>query len=69
MRFAYDDGGRAACGYKGTVGDCGCRAIAIATGIPYQEVYDRLRSKSNVRDGLHRVASGTKFSWCESRTV
>ena len=30
--YAFDDGGRAPAGYKGTTGDCVCRAIAIATG-------------------------------------
>lgn len=40
--YKYDDGGRKAAGFKGTSGDCVCRAIAIATGIPYQHVYDRL---------------------------
>lgn len=38
--FFYNDGGRSAAGYKGTAGDCVCRAIAIATEKPYQEVYD-----------------------------
>lgn len=42
MRFEYDDGGRKAAGYKGSAGDCVTRAIAIATGRPYQEVYDEL---------------------------
>lgn len=42
MTFKYNDGGRAAAGYKGTAGDCVCRAICIATGLPYDEVYDRL---------------------------
>lgn len=42
MQFIYDDGGRAAAGYKGSAGDCVTRAIAIATGKPYQEVYDAL---------------------------
>ena len=40
--YQHDDGGRAAAGYKGTAGDCGVRAIAIATGKPYGEVYDAL---------------------------
>jgi hypothetical protein len=40
--FVYDDGGRAAAGFKGTTGDCVCRAIAIATGKPYREVYEAL---------------------------
>lgn len=41
-RFTYDDGGRSAAGYRGDAGDCVTRAIAIATGLPYQEVYDSL---------------------------
>jgi hypothetical protein len=46
--FVYDDGGRAAAGFGkipkglGGRGDCVCRAIAIATGKPYREVYDEL---------------------------
>jgi hypothetical protein len=42
MKFIYNDGGRAAAGYKGHTGDCVARAIAIASGLPYQQVYDRL---------------------------
>lgn len=42
MPFKKNDGGRAAAGYQGSVGDCTVRAIAIATGKPYQEVYDDL---------------------------
>lgn len=40
MKFIYNDGRRAAAGYKGTADDCVCRAIAIATERPYKEVYD-----------------------------
>jgi len=40
--FKFNDGGREAAGYKGKTGDCVCRAICIITGLPYQEVYDRL---------------------------
>ena len=42
MEFVYDDGGRKNAGYVGLTGDCVCRAIAIATQKPYQEVYDEL---------------------------
>lgn len=43
MKYVYDDGGRAAAGFKGQApGDCVCRAIAIATGRPYGEIYKRL---------------------------
>lgn len=37
--YQYNDGGRAASGFKGEVGDCVVRSIAIATGKPYKEVY------------------------------
>lgn len=53
MRFAYDDGGRAAAGYRGKAGDCVTRSIAIATGKPYQEVYDDLHAEIK-RSKLHR---------------
>lgn len=39
MKYVYDDGGRANAGFKGATGDCVCRAIAIATELPYKEVY------------------------------
>jgi hypothetical protein len=67
MRYVYDDGGRAAAGYKGNAGDCCVRAFAIATGRPYQEIYDRVnalagternskrkRGRSNARTGVHK---------------
>ena len=42
MTFQHNDGGRAAAGFKGTAGDCVARAVAIASGRPYAEVYARL---------------------------
>lgn len=67
MSFKYDDGGRANAGFKGKAGDCATRAIAIATGRPYIEVYDainavgrtertgsRKRGKSNARTGVYK---------------
>ena len=66
MTFVYDDGGRKAAGYKGSADDCATRAVAIATGKPYQEVYDaindiaktertskRKKGKSNARTGVY----------------
>jgi hypothetical protein len=44
LDFLYNDGGRAAAGYKGKTGDCVTRAFAIATGKPYQEVYSALNA-------------------------
>lgn len=43
MKFVKDDGGQAAAGHTKEVNDCVCRAIAIATERPYQEIWDRLR--------------------------
>jgi hypothetical protein len=43
MSFVFDDGGRAAAGFKGgRAGDCVCRAIAIATEQPYRAVFENL---------------------------
>jgi hypothetical protein len=42
MRVVITDGGRIAAGFRGEAGDCVTRAIAIVTGRPYAEVYDRL---------------------------
>ena len=66
MEFIFNDGGRSASGYQGSTGDCATRAIAIVTGIPYQQVYDsinqfaqsertgkRKRGKSNARTGVY----------------
>jgi hypothetical protein len=42
MKFQYNDGGRAASGRKGSTGDCVVRSVAIASGRPYDEIYNRL---------------------------
>jgi hypothetical protein len=55
MKFQFNDGGRAVAGYKGKTGDCVCRAIAIATGKPYAEIYDRLSKET----GTQRASSRT----------
>lgn len=44
MKFIYDDGGRAAAGFKGSTRDCVVRAIAIAGQEPYQQVYDAINA-------------------------
>lgn len=67
MPWTFDDGGRAVAGFRGTTGDCVTRSIAIATQLPYREVYDRLnelaaserpskseRRPSNARTGVNR---------------
>lgn len=42
LAFAYNDGGRSKYFKAKKVGDCVTRAIAIATGKDYKEVYDTL---------------------------
>lgn len=77
LTFRYDDGGRAAAGFKGnSAGDCVTRAVAITTGLPYREVYEvmaegnarqRVTKKSGRRAGagIKSAAHGiwTKRKW------
>lgn len=74
MRHQYNDGGREVAGYKGKTGDCVCRAIAIASGLPYQDVYQYLawgnatqrRTKNRTaRQGVRSAANGinTNRTW------
>lgn len=73
MEFVYHDGGRKDAGYKGTTGDCVCRAVSIATQRPYIEAYEALsdagraerltkrkRKRSHARTGM-RKATIRKF--------
>lgn len=55
MTFVYDDGGRRAAGYRGDAGDCVTRAIAIASGLDYREVYDRLHDAARSPENLARL--------------
>ena len=45
--YRYDDGGRAAAGFKSNAGDCVIRAIAILTGVPYIVIYRRMGASMN----------------------
>ena len=58
MTWVYDDGGRVEAGYKGHAGDCVCRAVAIATGLPYERVYREI----NTRAAKERHRCGGKRS-------
>lgn len=44
--FIYDDGGRSQAGYSGTTGDCFVRAASIASGLPYQYIYDLVKEEA-----------------------
>ena len=68
MKFNYNDGGRGAAGYKGDAGDCVTRSIAIATGKPYQEVYDALNSQRDSMKQTKRVRGSSSRNGV-SRTV
>lgn len=62
MKFFYNDGGRKNAGYKGSAGDCGARAIAIAFNMNYQKAYDLVacanknhNGKKSARNGVDKV--------------
>lgn len=62
MQFHYNDGGRKDAGFTGKQpGDCACRAIAIATGKPYKEVYDEINSRAKSgRKGSRKARSSAR---------
>ena len=55
MAYVYNDGGRADAGYKGSAGDCGARAMAIALDLYYKQAYDVL-ADANKEAGRPRSA-------------
>ena len=70
MKLVLDDGGRAAACLVGKVGDCVCRSIAIATEMPYMDVYELInkwgseerlskyrRIKSSASMGVYRATT------------
>lgn len=85
MTWVYDDGGRAAAGFKGKARDCVCRAVAVASGKPYQEVYDALneaaqierpgaRRRSSAREGVfkattRRFLAALGFEWTPTMSI
>lgn len=73
LPWVYDDGGRADAGFKGRAGDCVTRAIAIAAGLPYRQVYDLVHEAgrtagraSAARTGVPSAVSAailTEWGW------
>lgn len=61
--FQYNDGGRKAAGFKGDTGDCVTRAIAIATGLPYADVYAAM-AEGNANQ---RAARGSRYNHAKMR--
>lgn len=78
MTYVYNDGGRAASGFKGSTGDCVIRAVAIAAHLPYTEVYDTIsrlqrsqRKTKRLQKGYRSVRNGTyaKRKWFKDYMV
>lgn len=62
VKYKYNDGGREEAGRKGDTGDCVTRAVAIAAGLPYNEVYDRLANgNKNQRASKHSRKHKSSF--------
>ena len=70
MKFFYNDGGRSKYYKSEKVGDCVCRAIAIANEMDYKEVYDLINeyakkerinkksgSRSSSRNGVAKTTT------------
>ena len=55
MTYNFNDGGRAKAGYKGSAGDCGARAMAIALGLNYKTAYNEL-AQANKDKGFAKSA-------------
>jgi hypothetical protein len=62
MQFIPNDGGRKSAGFTGITGDCVARSIAIATGKPYNEIYERLaqgnEDQRQTKHGSRRFSNG-----------
>jgi hypothetical protein len=55
MKVILDDGGRSACGLRGRAGDCVVRSVAIASQLPYADVYWRLATETGRQRATSRV--------------
>lgn len=62
--WVNDDGGRSAAGFKGSAGDCVARAVAIASRLPYRQVYADLASGR----GSQRRSPGGKRKSASARS-
>lgn len=57
MKFNYNDGGRSKY-FKGNVGDCVTRSIAIATGRDYKEIYNLVAEYVKKETGTKSARNG-----------
>lgn len=58
IQHVYDDGGRAAAGFRGNAGDCVVRAIAIVEQRPYLEIYNEIAALNKRRKGVATARDG-----------
>jgi len=60
MELNWNDGGRFGSGFVGLTGDCVVRAIAIATGINYRDIYSEIgkASEKTPRNGVPTMVAG-----------
>lgn len=75
MRFIYDDGGRSKY-FTAQAGDCVTRAVTIATGLDYKEVYDNIKRliKHTPRNGVSKketraIMEAYGFTWVSCMTI
>ena len=62
--FIYNDGGRHEAGYKGDAGDCGVRAVCIATGQNYKETYDAMNEfAKSEKPGRGKIRSNARTGY------
>lgn len=76
LKFQYNDGGRSKYFKAKNVGDCVCRAIAIASQTDYKVVYNMLKKEQNAtpRNGVYRkfydkVIKALGGKWHASMTI
>jgi hypothetical protein len=67
LPFVFDDGGRAAAGFRGKAGDCVARSVAIAAGLPYADVYAAIAkgvgSERGSKGATARNGVNTRRKW------
>ena len=66
MKFQYTDGGRSLAGYTGKTGDCVVRALTLATGSSYMNMYQFVNSTSKAFESHRRAKSSNVHGVYES---
>jgi hypothetical protein len=68
--YVYSDGGRKAAGFPDNKrSDCVVRAIAIATGIAYAEVYKAIGEGQEAQRSSRRLPRGSRRGWAPDQGV